>query len=235
MNHIFKVVFIACFILHSHYLLGTVVLIIKVILNIFVYLYFIDQLLSNTAIYCALGGTVIFIIGIVLCLSYISWKKILANSRRLHDLSSSQIPTEMPNRQSNINEENDYEEIDEEKMIEEPMVSDIETISTTSSTDKSVYGGADSDGYLHPYHSLVTENHLGTKLDEGTESTSEDIYEYKKYQKISKSVEEQDASVCATQQSFRNKGIPVQKILVMPNEYRETCSTNENNESAGVY
>ncbi|CAC5415467.1 unnamed protein product [Mytilus coruscus] len=183
-----------------------------------------EPLLSNTAIYFTLGGTVIFIIGLVLSLSYVFWKKILARSIRLQDLSSSiaqvpQVPIEMPESQSESSMEHEYEEIDEENLISERMVSDHETISISSSTNKSVYGGTDIDGYLHSYHSLVIGNNLSK--DNDAESTSEDINisEYKQYQQISESFQEQDECSCTKHQSNRNKGMPVQDIHVMSNEY----------------
>lgn len=186
---------------------------------------FIDDgpLLSNTAIYSTLVGSVIFIIGLVLCLSYISWKKILARSKRMLDLSSSiaqiQQPTfESPETQSESNMENEYEEIDEGNWSPEHMVSDDETISSSSSTNKSVYGGTDIDGYLHSYHSLFSENNVGKTKNEESESISEDIdqLENKQFKKMSESVQEQCKFSFTKHQRNRTKRIPtVQDVHVV--------------------
>ncbi|XP_052072929.1 uncharacterized protein LOC127711026 [Mytilus californianus] len=153
------------------------------------------EILSNTAIYCILGGSVIFIIGFFLCLLYIFWMKILAISKRLHELPGLTVPTpqspnEIPESQFEFNEVNNYEEIDEENMFRKRIFSEHDAISTSSSTNKSGCCGTDIDGYLHSYHSLAFENNACENNDEGTDITSVDIdiLKNKRYRQMSEPV-----------------------------------------------
>ncbi|XP_063415404.1 uncharacterized protein LOC134697211 [Mytilus trossulus] len=120
----------------------------------------IQDLIRRQLITFSIGvGSVLVIITLVITLIFGCWKRRL---KRKHSLNTSGSEIQLTH-QSHVHEESnqipveehDYIDIEEENMRFESS-SNSTYDSKRSSGNQVTNGGTDSEGYLHPYHSLVT-------------------------------------------------------------------------------
>lgn len=124
------------------------------------FVYFLTDLIRRQLFTFSIGvGSVLVIIALVIILIFVCWKRRL---KRKHSLNTSGSGIQLTH-QSHVHEESnqipveehDYIDIEEENMRFESS-SNSTYDSKRSSGNQVTNGGTDSEGYLHPYHSLVT-------------------------------------------------------------------------------
>ncbi|CAC5376414.1 unnamed protein product [Mytilus coruscus] len=112
----------------------------------------------------AVAGALVVIIGLCLCLICICWKRYVSSKKRNIPTSSSAFPlTKFPDMQDDASDAQEtsvygYDEIGEAKMEREISVIQHDIISIQSLNKDTEVTPINSDGYLHPYHSLVSIN-----------------------------------------------------------------------------
>lgn len=115
------------------------------------------------------AGALLVIIGLCLCLICVCWKRHVSSKKKNITTSSSAVPlTKFPDMQDDVSDSQGtsgygYELIDESKLEREMPAIQHENICVKSSNNDSEVCGSDSDGYLHPYHSLVSLDNISSK------------------------------------------------------------------------
>ncbi|CAG2246540.1 unnamed protein product [Mytilus edulis] len=105
-------------------------------------------------------GSVLVILILVITLSFVCWKRRL---KRKHSLNTSEPGIQLT-QQSHVreesnqiqDEEHDYIDIEDENILLESLSNSTYDSKRSSGNQVVTNGGTDSEGYLHPYHSLVT-------------------------------------------------------------------------------
>ncbi|XP_076071867.1 uncharacterized protein LOC143043466 [Mytilus galloprovincialis] len=136
--------------------------------------------------FMAVAGALVVLIGLCLCLICVCWKRHVSSKKREIIASSPAVP--LPDIQETVSDSQGtsgygYEVIDESKLEREKPVIQHDYASCKSSNDDSEVCGTDSDGYLHPYHSLVSNNSISIKSVHA--KSNENIYEDKLYIELS--------------------------------------------------
>lgn len=132
----------------------------------------------------AVAGALVVVMGLCLCLICVCWKRhVLSKKRSIPSSNSAFSLTKFPDMEDDTLGAQEtsvygYEEIDEAKTLQEIPVIQQDVISISSLQKDS----GDSDGYLHPYHSLVSINSNSCKGLDGQQNT--DICEERSYSEL---------------------------------------------------
>lgn len=132
----------------------------------------------------AVAGALVVLIGLCLCLICVCWKRHASSKKKKIIASNPAVP--LPDIQETVSDSQGtsgygYEVIDESKLERQKPVIQHDYVSCKSSNNDSEVCGTDSDGYLHPYHSLVSNNSISSK----SVKNNENIYEEKPYIELS--------------------------------------------------
>ncbi|VDI50287.1 Hypothetical predicted protein [Mytilus galloprovincialis] len=151
---------------------------------------FIDQKVL-TYMFMAVAGALLVIIGLCLCLICVCWKRHVSSKKKNITASSSAVPrNKFPDMHDDVTDSEGtsgygYELIDESKLEREMRAVQHEHICVKSLNIDSEVCGLDIDGYLHPYHSLVSLDNISSKGVDDQNNEVVHVCEEKPYLELS--------------------------------------------------